>query len=109
MQTVIIFLIIFFSILIFSYPIIRIIYFISNKENIRNKILNLIIIIASQLIVYFRIKNMIGSILNLDFGKYINSQKEIILIFISIFIGNIIETIINTIINYSIKKRIRNK
>lgn len=109
MGTFYIFLIIFFAILILFYPIFRIVYFFSSKKNVRNKILNLIIILIDYIIVYFVIRNNISSILNRDLGNFINYSKEIILLFATIIIGSVIETIINTIINFFIIRRMKNR
>lgn len=109
MQTIIIFLIIFFLILILLYPLIRLVYFLSSKKTVQNKVLNIIVMIVGFISVYFIVKNQTNTIMSLNLGDYINSKKGLIIIAITIFIGNIIETIINSLINLFIKRRVRNK
>ena len=109
MQTFLIFLILFFIIIMVVYPLLRIIYFITSKKTVQNKVLNIIIIILSLLITYLILRNKIDFIMNLNLGQYINSKKELALIVIAIVIGNISETLINSLINFFVKRRMRTR
>lgn len=109
MNTIVIFFIIFFSILIVMYPIIRIVYFSTSKKNIRNKILNLVIMIISFILTYFILRSKVDFLMKMDLGKILNSKKEMILVIITLIFASILETLINTIINLLIIRRNRNR
>lgn len=109
MNTFIIFLILFFAILIFLYPIIRIVYFFTARKNVRNKILNLVILIISFIIAYFILRIKIKNIISINLGSILNARKEIALAVVAIIIGSTLETIINTFINFFINRRSRNR
>jgi hypothetical protein len=106
MRNLIIFSIIFLSILITIYPLIRVIYFLTSKKTIQNKIVNIFILlltITGVLVfakIYFnQIYNYISEI------TVIKNYFNFLLVFSAIILGGIIETIFNSILNFFVKRR----
>ncbi|MDR0979250.1 MAG: hypothetical protein LBL91_04925 [Lachnospiraceae bacterium] len=106
MRTLIIFSIIFFTIVLALYPIIRIIYFLTSKKTKQNKLVNILILLVINMGVLVFAKIYVN-----DIYKYmsniilVKNFLNILIIFFAIIAGGIIETFFNSVLNFFVKRR----